>query len=66
MKPRICGLLAITASVACLLGSTQTLAQNVSIPNEDSNNVPVNDTATNAVTTTIPVGASPVAFGVFI
>jgi hypothetical protein len=38
MKLRICWVLAITAfAVSCLLGSTQSLAQNAYITNSDSN-----------------------------
>jgi YVTN family beta-propeller protein len=60
MNLRICGVLAITVSaVSCLLGSTQSLAQNAYITNSDSNNVSVIDTANNTVIATIPVGTFP-------
>jgi YVTN family beta-propeller protein len=38
----------------------------VYIANQSSNNVSVIDTTTNTVTTTVPVGSDPFAFGVFI
>ena len=62
MKLRISGLLAIAAfAVACLLGNGQSLAQNAYITNQGpepftASTVSVIDPATNAVTTTIPVG----------
>jgi len=60
MELRICWMLAITAfAVSCLLGSTQSLAQNAYITNSDSNNVSVINTATNTVIATIPVGTFP-------
>jgi YVTN family beta-propeller protein len=63
MNFRVCGLLAIMAvAVGYVLGSAQSLAQNAYITNATSNNVSVIDTATNKVTTTIPVGSFP--FGV--
>jgi YVTN family beta-propeller protein len=63
MNLRSFGLLAITAFiVAGLLGGAQSLAQNAFIANAGSNNVSVIDSATNAMTATIPVGSFP--FGV--
>jgi YVTN family beta-propeller protein len=60
MNLRISGLLAIAAfALAGLLCSAQSLAQNAYITNFGSNNVSVIDTATNKVTTTIPVGSFP-------
>ena len=46
-------------AVAGVLGSTETLAQNAYITNNQSNNVSVIDTRTNEVTATVPVGAGP-------
>jgi len=62
MNLRICGPLAITAFVACLLTSAQSLAQNAYITNSGDNTVSVINTATNTVIATIPVGDEP--FGV--
>jgi YVTN family beta-propeller protein len=60
MKLRISGLLAIAAfALAGVLGSAQSLAQNAYITNSGANTVSVIDTATNSVTTTIPVGDHP-------
>src|SRR5262249_17662568 len=57
MNLRICRLLATAAfAVLSLLGSGQTLAQNAYITNFVVSSVSVIDTATNTVTTTIPVG----------
>jgi YVTN family beta-propeller protein len=64
MKLRISGLLALAGlALACLLGSAQSLAQNAYITNGE-NTVSVIDTATNAVTATIPVGRFPFAVAV--
>ena len=52
----ISGLLA-AFSVSFLLGSAESLAQNAYITNYSDGTVSVIDTATNAVTATIPVGA---------
>src|SRR3984893_491469 len=52
-------LLIAAFALAGLLGSGQSLAQNIYITNQGSNNVSVIDTATNTVTATIPVGSQP-------
>ena len=63
MKLRVSGLLAITAvALAGLLRSAQSLAQNAYITNAGSNTVSVIDTASNAVTATIPVGSAPIGW----
>jgi YVTN family beta-propeller protein len=59
MKFHICGVVAITASVLCLLGSGPSIAQKAYITNSDSNNVSVIETATNTVIATIAVGKFP-------
>ena len=60
MNPRISASVAIAAfAVASVLGSTETLAQNAYITNNQSNNVSVIDTRTNEVTATVPVGGGP-------
>jgi YVTN family beta-propeller protein len=46
-------------AVAGVLGSTETLAQNAYITNNQSNSVSVIDTPTNEVTATVSVGAGP-------
>jgi YVTN family beta-propeller protein len=65
MKLRISKLLAIAAfAFAGVLGSAQSLAQNAYITNFGGTSVSVIDTATNAVTATIPVGNGPFAVAV--
>ena len=60
MNLRISRLLAIaTFAVSCLIGNAQTLAQNAYITG--GNGMSVIDTATDTVTTTIPVGFFGVA-----
>ena len=54
MQFRTFGALAIAAlATACLLGRTQSFAQNAYITNSGSNSVSVINTATNTVTATI-------------
>src|SRR5215831_2413388 len=64
MKLSISGLLAIVAFVSCSLASAQTLTQNAYITNVLDNTVSVIDTKTDEVTTTIPVGVTPVGAAV--
>src|SRR5262252_3614707 len=54
--------LALALTLACVLAPASTHAQNAYITNLGSNTVSVIDTASNSVSATIPVGASP--FGV--
>src|SRR5260221_6653711 len=54
--------LALALTLACLLTSAPTRAQNAYITNQRSNTVSVIDTTTNTVSATIPVGVTP--FGV--
>jgi YVTN family beta-propeller protein len=61
---RLCRQLAGAGFVACFLASAQTLAQNAYITNFSDNTVSVIATATNTVTTTIPVGTVPLGVAV--
>jgi|SRR5712671_4242095 len=56
--------LALALTLACLLGPASTRAQNAYITNWNSNTVSVIDTATNAVSATIPVGPTPMGVAV--
>jgi len=58
--------LAIVLTLASLLASASTRAQNAYITDLVFNTVSVIDTATNTVIATMPVGVHPAAFGVFI
>src|SRR5258708_6430333 len=56
--------LALALTLACLLAPASTRAQNAYITNQGSNTVSVIDTATNAVSATIPVGINPIGVAV--
>ena len=59
-------LAAMTAlTMAYLVIPASALAQNAYITNNGSDTVSVINTASNAVTATIPVGAAPISFGIF-
>src|SRR6516162_8956093 len=51
--------LTLALMLACILGPASTSAQNVYITNQSSNTVSVIASATNTVSTTIPVGLAP-------
>src|SRR5215470_13501306 len=51
--------LALALTLTCLLAPSSARAQNAYITNQTSNTVSVIDTATNAVSATIPVGLPP-------